>query len=202
MANSTTLHSFCKTYNLPKTTVHRYCTQNGIPTSEGLSADAVQKLIVAFRVDTIAALPAAQTTETAQEQDSKQLRITHVPKSHIQVLPPEKSTGLSRLKERYVKPKTFQAVNANGSAEQVVDGVFMLADIVEQMKSSNDEAEQQLEERAQSIDDAAEILDGLTKEVKSEFERNADIAEKSETVESKAEQLKKKLAALQSFLGS
>lgn len=191
MTESISLHTFCKNYDLPKTTVHRYCKANNISTSEGLSVETVNQIKAHFRV-----------TETALEQGSNDSQMIHVPRSHIQVLPPEKMTALAQLADRYAKPKTLQTVNLNGSAEQVVNGVMMFAEIVDEMKASNDEAEQLLNEREETIDNAAEILESLTKEANSEFNRNLNIAEKAETVESKAEQLKKKLAKLQSILNS
>lgn len=44
------LSQFCKIHNLSKSTVWQHCKDHGIPTSEGLSPDAVELLKTAFGV--------------------------------------------------------------------------------------------------------------------------------------------------------
>ena len=45
----TSLHSFCKTHDLPKTSVKRFLNDEGFSTSDGLSQEAIAAALVEFK---------------------------------------------------------------------------------------------------------------------------------------------------------
>lgn len=186
--SSTSLHGFCKTYNLSKTTVHRYCRENDIPTSNGLSADAVDRLKVAFNIP--------EPLQNKASSSSTASKVVHVPPSHVEVLPQETASALELLHSQVVKPKTFRSIEMNGTAQTLVGQVMQLHGQVKTMKATNDQTEAKLDEREQTIEQAYEIALQLGKEAKAEVDRNQQLAEKSEQVEGKEEDLKKLLQKL------
>ncbi|MEP0913285.1 hypothetical protein NDI45_20445 [Leptolyngbya sp. GB1-A1] len=186
--SSTSLHGFCKTYNLSKTTVHRYCRDNGIPTSSGLSVEAVERLKVAFNI--------MEPLQNKAPSSSTNSKIVYVPSSHIEVLPQETASALGLLHSQVVKPKTFRSIEMNGTAQTLVGQVIQLHGQVQTMKATNDQTEASLDEREQTIEQAYEVALQLGKDAKAEVERNQQLGERSEEVGAKEEDLKKLLQKL------
>ena len=64
----TSLHGFCKTHNLAKSSVSRKAKELGIDTSSGLSADDCDRLKAAFKVSETALVLASEVVEQPLNQ--------------------------------------------------------------------------------------------------------------------------------------
>lgn len=186
--SSTSLHGFCKQFDLSKTTVHRYCRENDIPTSNGLSAEAVGRLKVAFNI--------VEPQQNQPSSRSKGEMVVHVPQSQIDILPPDLANKLDQLHSQIVKPQTFQPVEMNGTGEEIVLTVFQVAEKVEGMKSANDATEADLQSRREKMQKVDELKNRLLKTAKSELTRNEQLAEEAQAVKTEEDSIKKQLLEL------
>lgn len=186
--SSTSLHGFCKQFDLSKTTVHRYCKDQGISTSNGLSAEAVAKLKVAFNV--------MEPQQNKPSSPSNGELVVHVPQSQIDILPSDMANRLDQLHSQIVMPQTFQPIQMNGTGEEIVLAVFQVAEKVEGMKSANDATEADLQSRREKMQKVDELKNRLLKTAKSELNRNEQLAEEAEAVKAEEAAIKKQLLEL------
>jgi hypothetical protein len=182
ISERTSLHSFAKAHNLPKSSLHRKAQTLGIDTSNGLAPRDQQRLLAEF---------------SSHQEPTTAVQVYTVPISNIQVLTSDETSTLDTLAAEFVQPVRFKAIEMNGRQTELLSDVEQLANIARTMKAQNDSVEAELQQRNQKLETTKAIAAQISKVIGAQVKRNDALVEKSQELTEEETELKKLLAKLQ-----